>query len=285
MGTAAGTFTLGMDDAPPAPSGAPSGGGVRVMRVGGLSMPGGTDARGRLYFKGQPFTMGPDGPTQADSSPVFRYDRATKKTDTLGYVWNGASASVSGNRNQMRIQIGTKPFAASDEWGVLPDGRVAVVRAQQYRVDVLGGPSMVRGAVQNVPSIAVTDADKAEWREQRKRATPVMISRVEGPGGARTQAGAPPQVSVAEPSEWPATKGPFVTGTMLVAPNGTTWVQRSRKAGDKVPVYDVFNASGALVDRISLPAEQRVVGFGNGTVYTARRDSDDLQYLQRHRMP
>jgi hypothetical protein len=284
-GTAGGTFTLGMEDVTTTSNAPAPGGGVRMMRVGGLNMPGGSDARGRIYFKGQPFTMGPDGPTQADSSPIFRYDRATKKTDTLGYVWNGAAATVSGSRNEMRVQIGVKPFAAADEWGVLPDGRVAVVRARQYRVDVLGGPTMVRGAVQNVAAIPVTEADKVEWREQRKRATPVMITRSEGPGGNRVQTGAGPQVRMAEPSEWPATKGPFVSSTMMVAPNGQTWVQRSRKAGDQVPVYDVFNASGALVDRISLPAEHRVVGFGNATVYTVRRDSDDLQYLQRHRMP
>jgi hypothetical protein len=28
-----------------------------------------------------------------------------------------------------------------------------------------------------------------------------------------------------------------------------------------------------------------LLGFGAGTVYTTRRDEDDLQYLQRHRLP
>jgi len=32
-----------------------------------------------------------------------------------------------------------------------------------------------------------------------------------------------------------------------------------------------------------LPKRSRLVGFGNGTVYTARFDEDDLQYLQKHR--
>jgi hypothetical protein len=90
---------------------------------------------------------------------------------------------------------------------------------------------------------------------------------------------------VAEPSEWPKTKPAYVAGSIFAAPNNTVWVQRSRKASDKVPVYDVFDATGKMIDRISMPPETRVVGFGNGVVYTTRRDSDDLQYLQRHRMP
>jgi hypothetical protein len=40
-----------------------------------------------------------------------------------------------------------------------------------------------------------------------------------------------------------------------------------------------------VVGRVALPADTRLVGFGNGTVYLARSDEDDLQYLQRYRLP
>ena len=50
-------------------------------------------------------------------------------------------------------------------------------------------------------------------------------------------------------------------------------------------VYDVFGADGRLVRRVSFPAKTRLVGFGTGTVYAARSDEDDLQYLERYRMP
>jgi hypothetical protein len=280
-GTAGGTFSAAGGDMT---SRTPNGG---MVRVGGVTAPQGTDARGRMYFKAPPLTMGPDGPTQADSSPIYRMDRATGKTDTLGYAWNGAAASVSGNRNEMRVMIGVAPYAATDEWTVLPDGRVAVMRGRETRMDILGGSAPVRGPVMQLPSIAVGDAEKEEWREQRRRATPIMIQRTEGAGGSRTQVGTGggPRVAIQEPSSWPKSKPAYVATTMFAAPDGRVWVQRSRKASDQIPVYDVFDAAGKMVDRVSLPKDTRVVAFGNGTVYTARRDSDDLQYLQRHRMP
>jgi len=52
-----------------------------------------------------------------------------------------------------------------------------------------------------------------------------------------------------------------------------------------VPTFDVFDQTGRVVSRVALPAETRLIGFGNGTVYLARSDEDDLQYLQRYRLP
>jgi len=39
------------------------------------------------------------------------------------------------------------------------------------------------------------------------------------------------------------------------------------------------------VKKVSLNPDSRVVGFGKGTVYVARVDQDDLQYLQRYKRP
>jgi hypothetical protein len=39
------------------------------------------------------------------------------------------------------------------------------------------------------------------------------------------------------------------------------------------------------VRRVTFPEKSRLVGFGEGTVYTVRTDDDDLQYLERYRMP
>jgi len=62
-------------------------------------------------------------------------------------------------------------------------------------------------------------------------------------------------------------------------------VLRTRPTGDKVPTYDVFDHSGALVKKVSLNPSSRVVGFGKGAVYVVRTDEDDLQYLQRYARP
>ena len=47
----------------------------------------------------------------------------------------------------------------------------------------------------------------------------------------------------------------------------------------------MFDATGKVVSRVALPADTLLLGFGNGTVYLARSDEDDLQYLQRYKLP
>jgi hypothetical protein len=63
------------------------------------------------------------------------------------------------------------------------------------------------------------------------------------------------------------------------------WVLRTRPASDKIPSYDVFDRTGALVKKVALAPNHRVVGFGKGAVYVARSDEDDLQYLQKYAKP
>jgi hypothetical protein len=67
-------------------------------------------------------------------------------------------------------------------------------------------------------------------------------------------------------------------------PTGEVWVQRTRPAGDDVPVYDVFDARGQVTGRVALPKGSRLLAFGNGTVYLSRMDEDDLLYIQRYRL-
>jgi hypothetical protein len=63
------------------------------------------------------------------------------------------------------------------------------------------------------------------------------------------------------------------------------WVNRTRAANDDTPDFDVIDPTGKVAMRVQLPAKTRLVGLGNGTVYATRTDEDDLQYLQRYRLP
>ena len=67
-------------------------------------------------------------------------------------------------------------------------------------------------------------------------------------------------------------------------PNGEVWVLCSHGARDS-PVYDGFTAPGVLIARVALPANTRLVGFGNSFAYLVRRDEDDLEHLQRYKLP
>ena len=253
-----------------------------------------TDTRGRLYSVGPNFAIGPNGePSSSDTAPIIRYDRATKKTDTLAFV-HTPTTTIRTSQGGTNVSIragGGNPFAAVDDWAVTPDGRLAIVRVKDYHVDWYAP----NGQKTSGPAIAyvklkVTEEDKKAFRERRANGgggTAFVMTERQGPGGTSRSAGVAPPTSlqIPEPTDWPEVKPPFTGGAAFAAPNGQLWVLRTRAAKDKIPTFDVFDASGRVVSRVALPQDTRLLGFGNGTVYLARSDEDDLQYLQRYRMP
>lgn len=249
-------------------------------RPGGTA-PKGTDSRGRIFYEGSPFVSAGGGVAPADSAPVMRYDRGTKRSDTVAYVnLAKGNAQVSGLDGNVRMLVGRAPFPARDEWAALADGGVAIVRVHDYHVDRYSAAGKrTSGAPVRMDVIAVTEADKEAWRAERRGIANAGLQQ--GRGGAPPSS-RPPTRPIPEP-EFPAFKPPFVQGNVFARPNREVWVLRSRKAGDNVPVYDVFSSTGMMSARVAFPPNTRLVGFGNGTVYVARNDEDDLQYLQRYR--
>lgn len=245
------------------------------------SVPRATDARGRIFFEGSPFNVTPGGGLEpADSAPVMRYDRQTRKLDTLAWVRlaDGNARVVGRPQGGLTFTVGGRAFPARDDWAAMPDGGVAIARVGDYHVDRYSPIGALRaGPPVKVNPISVTEAEKEVWREQRRSA----VGQVQGRGG-----GPPPGTPPPRPPEpmFPAFLPPFVSGATLPRPNGELWVLRSRKASDPIPMYDVFNAGGVMIGRVALPAKSRLVGFGNGMVYVVRRDADDLEYLQRYRL-
>jgi hypothetical protein len=262
-----------------------------------LSTPRGVDARGNIYYEGPQITFGPDGPVPADSAPVMRFNRAAQRIDTVGFVRLAkGNANVSGGRGNMSIMIGAaNPLVPRDDWVALPDGRVAVVRAPEYRVDVYTSPTQrVTGPAVPYERIRVDGAVKQMVEDLRARnaRNSVSMSISMGSGGTQrsTQIGGrggnlPPL------TDWPDVMPPFLAGGnfpppgAMARPNGEIWVQRTQRPGNDAPLYDVFDASGKVIGRVVLPAKTRLLGFGQGTVYLVRTDDDDLQYLQRYRLP
>ncbi len=254
---------------------------------GGRGRPGGTaprgsDARGRFFFEGLPFATTADGGiVPADSAPIMRYDRATKKLDTVAYVQLAkGNAQVSGRQGMVQMVVGRKPFPMRDDWAAMPDGGVAVVRVNDYHVDwypAVGKPTS--GTSLRIPRVPVTEADKVNWRAERQAVAASGLQ--EGRGGAPPTGR--PMSTLPEP-EFPAFKPPFAVGDVSSGPNGGLWVQRSRKATDNEAVYDVFHPT-RMTAQVVFPPRTQLVGFGNNVVYVMRIDNDDLQYLQRYRTP
>lgn len=266
-----------------APStGGPNGG---TIRIGGAA-PRYADAKGRLYWTGQPFNPGPGGavPKSADSVPVLRYDRAAKRTDTLGFTRLAKNnVQTTGGSGNVQVRVGmANPFEPRDEWAVTPDGRVAVLRSPEYRVDWYGPNGKSNGAPIAFDRLKVTEKHKEQWRESRKQQTSIMISMNNGQRSVQT---GPPPKDAPDPGNWPELLPPFLDNSVWIGPNGMIWVSRTRDAGDETPNYDVIDGSGKVVMKVELPKKTRLVGVGNGVVYATRTDDDDLLYLQRYRLP
>lgn len=266
----------GTAELPPAPSSGPGGG--LMLSVQGMQ----SDSRGRLYFQGPPFNF--QSGKQLDSISVIRWEPGSTKLDTVGYFKPPASSSqVSGGGGNFQVRLGgQKVFTPSETWAVAGDGRIARLIPSPYRVVWYDGSGRsTAGPVLPYVPIKVGEAEKEQVREARRKNRPMTITM--GPGGAASSA-PPPSVQIPEP-EFEETMPPFGNAGVLATPEGEVWVLRNRPASDKVPTYDVFDKAGALVKKISLAQNSRVVGFGKGTVYVARSDEDDLQYLQRFKRP
>ena len=251
----------------------------------------GTDQQGRIYWEGSSFGGGgqltfsqnASGEVeQNDSVPVIRWDRRANTFDTLAKVKGPQmKVNIGGGQNSRSVMIRQQPFSPRDAWGVAPDGRVAMVRSGEYRVDnVRAAGGVTRGAAVGMRPLPVTARDKEDFLKAQRNA-PRMMRTVGGGGVTPPQ---PPEAT-ADDYEWPVNKPFFDAATVRMSPTGELWALRSRPAGDEIPVYDVFGADGRLVRRVSFPAKTRLIGFGQGTVYVARTDEDDLQYLERYRMP
>ena len=81
-----------------------------------------------------------------------------------------------------------------------------------------------------------------------------------------------PPLTMISPSELPDYKPAFAPGSTRADTEGNLWIRTSQNV-DARPVYDVINRKGELIDRVQLPANRVLAGFGSGgVVYLAVRD-------------
>ena len=94
--------------------------------------------------------------------------------------------------------------------------------------------------------------------------------------------GANLQLNFVPASELPDYKPPFFANSVRADAEGNLWIRTiptSKIAGG--PVYDVVNRKGELVDRVQVPLDRTIVGFGpDGSVYLGARDGTST-YLER----
>lgn len=98
-----------------------------------------------------------------------------------------------------------------------------------------------------------------------------------GPGGNINA-----QTNFVPASELPDYKPPFFANSTRADNDGNLWIRTiPTKAIPGGPVYDVINRKGEIVERVQIPENRTIVGFGSdGTVYLANR-VDTSVYLEK----
>lgn len=118
--------------------------------VGGPFGSPGFDPQGRLVYRSPPrpdfaarraagggssrpeFTP----PVLPDSAPLVRVDLATRKLDTLAFFKTPrVQMTMTRIEGGFRATSTINPLPVMDDWGVLPDGTVALVRGRDYHID------------------------------------------------------------------------------------------------------------------------------------------------------
>jgi hypothetical protein len=106
------------------------------------------------------------------------------------------------------------------------------------------------------------------------------------PGATPTRGAQAPQrqINFVSPSELPDYKPPFFAGAARADADGNLWIRTiPTKAIPGGPVYDVISHGGTLVDRVQIPADRSIVGFGPGGAVYLAATSGTTMYLERAR--
>ena len=267
----------------------------------------GTDTNGNLvYVVSGRIKMPPAGTVGAqdffvDSYPLMRADLNLRRVDTIAKIGKnkGEYAKIDHtDPNKIIRTIIVNPLPAPDEWAIMTDGSIAIVRGHDYHIDFLRADG-AKKSTEKLPFDwrRVSDDDKAKLidsaraahaeqnalaeRSRNAPSPPPILS--ESGSGARTGGGAgithaaydasgrlwvPQDYQVVAPKDipdyWPAIRA----GAVMADLDNHLWILPTTSAQSKNGelVYDVVNTNGELFQRVRFPLGRLLAGFGKGGI-------------------
>jgi hypothetical protein len=242
--------------------------------VGGPLGNPGFDAQGRLVYRtlnrnfggrpqpGQPFTI----PPQPDTAPLIRFDLAKRQLDTVAFIKvQKLRMNVLQTERGMSMTNTIDPIPVVDDWAVLPDGGVALVRGRDYHVDFIDADGTHRSGAKiafdwqrlsDEDKTAIIDSVRKVREEQRANpgaagggagaaasaaaaitgaggGAVTISTTVDGPGGPRTVVGGGPPPGAMQlpplvfvaPSEMTDYRPAFASGATRADAEGRLWVR------------------------------------------------------------
>jgi hypothetical protein len=251
---------------------------------------------------------------RADSAFIVRADLATRTIDTaaafrVATVKTRLNADAQGFLVSVQNTRAVMPLV--DDWVVLPDGTIAVIRGRDYHVDWLDA----EGRWTSSPKVpfdwqrldetrkrflidssvkadqAESDAFNAMREAQRGGAPPSAGAGRGAAGGGRGGAGVaasrgaeiPNVIGTPALSDLPDYQPAFLAGATHADADGNLWIRTTAMLKGQ-PVYDVLNRRGELIDRVQLPPFRTIAGFAPGAVYMAVKDSTGIVHLEMARL-
>lgn len=282
----------------------------------------GFDAKGRLVYRGGLTFVrtagaarggGPGGmglPDPPDSAAVVGVEMASRKVDTIAWFKiPKTKMKIEQTDRGISATSEQNPMPLVDDFAVLADGSIALVRGQDYHVDVINPDGTVSSGAK-IPydwqrlsdddKVAVIDSAKKAFEALRTAAAngtavaggdgggaPRMVINMttgggDGGGGLAQRMmanGAAPgalgNVSFVSPSDLPDYRPVFSAGAARGDADGNLWIRTTAvRPGAAGQIYDVVSRTGSLIDRVQIPAGRTIVGFGKGgVVYLLARDA------------
>ena len=179
-------------------------------------------------FGGQPFG-GPGGrgfnpASQPDSVPIVRVDFETRKADTVTFVKvpKNESSMTRGEDGSTRLTIKINPLPQADDWALLADGTVAVMRVLDYHVDYYR-PDGSHVASDKLPFDwkRITDEEKTKLVDSLATMAKAASERMgQGGGGGGFRMNFEPIGAERLPDYYP----PVRQGSSIADRNGNLWV-------------------------------------------------------------
>ena len=202
------------------------------------------------------------GRAATDSEPVLRVNRVTGQVDTILRLGTGVRrapvSAVTDPELGRGVRIGRIPLNVRDATLLLPDGWIAVVRVDPYRVEWRSPDGQwTRGPLIPTPSIRLNERERRAYAQRNSWAR--------------------------NATDWPETLPPFDTPTALYStPDGWLVIKRLPAADDNDQRYDLVDKSGVRRAQLALRPNETIIGFGAASVYVIETDDDGIQRLRRH---
>ena len=290
----------------------------------------GVDSQGRLVYrglpsrglpmpqtKGQPFQF-PDPP---DSVALVRVDLATRKLDTAAfYKIAKVKMNITQNEHGITMMSEINPMPLIDDWAVMSDGTVAIVRGQDFHIDWVNANGSLTAApkipfdwqhLSDDDKIAVIDSARNALTAARtaaaangqdagggrgavpadgmgQRMIVMNMAGAEATAKGTAPAGAPtaPALAFVDASDLPDYRPAFGGSAARADWDDNLWIRTTATRAGAIagPIYDVVNRKGELVDRVQIPAGRQIIGFGkSGVVYMVAREGKTSWIERTHR--